>query len=99
MSGYLAQHEILPLHDIEYLDNLSLNPISAASRAVKAGWAWGNCDDFDFASRGAGRSEIARQLPLSPIFLSTDLALFRWREGIWLRNSELDDQPPYPKTQ
>ena len=22
-----------------------------------------------------------------------------WREGIWLRNSELDDQPPYPKTQ
>jgi hypothetical protein len=95
----LPQHEILPLHDIEHLDTLSLNPISAASRAIKAGWASGNCDDFRFCITGAGRSEIARQLPLSPIFPSTDLAFFSWREGIWLRNSELDDQPPYPKTQ
>jgi hypothetical protein len=48
----LPQHEILPLHDIEHLDNLSPNPVSAASRAVMAGWASGNCDDFDFASWG-----------------------------------------------
>jgi hypothetical protein len=53
---------------------------------------------FDFASRGGTLRDRA---PASafPIFLSTDLAFFSWREGNWLRNSELDDQPPYPKTQ
>jgi hypothetical protein len=61
----LPQHEIPPLHDIEHLDNLSLNPISAASRAVMAGRASGNCDDFDFASRGrdAQRSRAGFRFP------------------------------------
>jgi hypothetical protein len=42
----ICQHEIPMLDDVEHLDNLSLNPISAAIHRVKADRTSGNRSDF-----------------------------------------------------
>jgi hypothetical protein len=59
----ICQHEIPMLDDVEHLDNLSLNPISAAIHRVKADRTSGNRSDFWFCITGAGRRQWTGPLP------------------------------------